>query len=116
MDKQSLFDLPADLPRDDEFLELLAEGPSLRIERIISHGHTTADGQWYDQPQAEWVLLVQGEATLAFDDGSETDLGAGDAVFIEAHRRHRVTRTTVEPPCVWLAVHGEMSQNSSSRH
>jgi cupin 2 domain-containing protein len=109
MTKYNLFDIPADLP-EDEFFERLAHGPSVRIERIISHGHTTPEGQWYDQPEAEWVVLLQGEATLAFDDGSQTELGAGDAVFIEAHRRHRVVRTTSKPPCVWLAVHGEMQR------
>ena len=32
---------------------------------------------------------------------------SGSAVLIEAHRRHRVTRTSEEPPAVWLAVHVE---------
>lgn len=110
MTKKNLFDLPDDVPRDDECLERLAEGPGVRIERIISHGHTTPEDEWYDQPESEWVALLQGEATLAFDDGSKTELAAGDAVFIEAHRRHRVARTSTQPPCVWLAVHGRMQE------
>jgi cupin 2 domain-containing protein len=98
--------MPAELPGDDEFFEVLARGEDVRVERIISHGHTTPDGEWYDQEDGEWVVLLQGEATLLWEDGSTTELGAGEAVFIEAHRRHRVVRTSSEPPCIWLAVHG----------
>ncbi len=105
---QNLFDIPAELPGDDEFFETLAGGDDLRIERIISHGHTTPEGQWYDQAMDEWVVLLQGEATLQWEDGRSTELAAGDAVFIAAHRRHRVVRTTRQPPCVWLAVHGHL--------
>jgi cupin 2 domain-containing protein len=108
IDKTNIFDIPDDLPRDDEFLEILASGEHLRIERIISHGQTTPEGDWYDQEDDEWVGLLQGEATLEWDDGETTQLAAGDAIFIEAHRCHRVVHTTSEPPCVWLAVHGAM--------
>ena len=107
-DTDNLFELPDELPSDDEFLEVLAAGEGLRIERIISHGHTTPKGQWYDQKTDEWVLLLQGEATLEWGDGEVTRLEAGDAVFIAAHRRHRVASTTSDPPCIWLAVHGKM--------
>lgn len=102
----NVFAMPAGVPGDDEFFEVLARGDGVRVERIISHGHTTPEGEWYDQDDTEWVVLVQGEATLEWEDGARSELGAGDAVFIEAHRRHRVVRTSSEPPCVWLAVHG----------
>jgi cupin 2 domain-containing protein len=77
----------------------------VRIERILSSGHTTPDGEFYDQPNNEWVVLLQGEAELAYDDGSTRRLSAGDHLLIPAHERHRVTHTSTEPPCVWLAVH-----------
>ena len=35
--------------------------------------------------------------------GSVTELEAGDYLLIEAHRRHRVLRTSFD--CVWLALH-----------
>ncbi len=111
--KTNIFDIPADLPSDDEFFEVLAAAENVRIERIISHGHTTPEGEWYDQDDDEWVVLLQGEARLEWGDGAMTDLGAGDSVFIEAHRRHRVVYTSVEPACVWLAVHGQMQQELS---
>lgn len=106
---RSFFDIPEALPQDEEFFETLASGEGLRIERIISHGHTTAEGQWYDQALDEWVVLLRGEATLEWEDGTQTQLGAGSAVFIAAHQRHRVVATSSDPPCVWLAVHGTMS-------
>lgn len=90
-------------PGEDESFEILLDTPACRIERIVSHGHTSPPGFWYDQDGDEWVLLMQGQATLAFADGGEYRLTAGDWVHIPAHCRHRVTATA--PATVWLAVH-----------
>jgi cupin 2 domain-containing protein len=102
----NLFDLPHPLPATEEFT-LVWETPHLRIERILSSGQTTPTGEWYDQPQAEWVVVLQGEATLAYDDGTRLALKSGDYVLIPPHVRHRVDYTSQNPPCIWLAVHGE---------
>jgi len=99
------FDLPAGLPGPEESVEILAESQDFRVERIVSHGHHSAPDQWYDQPADEWVMLVQGEAMLEWEDGQKTRLVAGDSLLIPAHRRHRVHRTSQNPPCLWLAVH-----------
>ena len=108
--KKNLFDIPTDWSRKEEHFEMLATGPgSLQIKRIISLGHTTPPGEWYDQGEAEWVVLLQGVAKMEWDDGTTTSLNAGDWVFIPPRRRHRVVATSVEPPCIWLAVHGELS-------
>ena len=98
-------DLPA-RPLPDEAVDLLIDRPGLRIERIVSTGQATPEGQWYDQETDEWVLVVEGEARLRIE-GETTDreLIAGDWVFLPAHCRHRVTWTRSEPPTVWLAVH-----------
>ena len=87
----------------EQFVELLSR-PGLRIERIVSAGQASPPGFWYDQPQAEWVLVLQGEARLAFE-GEPTPrlLRAGDFVDIAPHQRHRVESTA--KPTVWLAVH-----------
>lgn len=92
--------------QDEEFFEALAERPGLRIERIVSTGQTTPDGQWYDQIRDEFVLLVSGAARLRVD-GEDEDraLGAGDWLVLPAHCRHRVTWTQAEPPTIWLSVH-----------
>lgn len=109
-DKTNLFDLPPGIADAEEHFDLLASGDGLRVERIVSQGHATPTGQWYDQDQAEWVALLSGEATLQWEDGAKTTLRAGDAIFIDAHRRHRVEATSSDPPCVWLAIHGELRQ------
>ncbi len=93
-------------PREAEHFDTLAQTPGLRIERIVSSGQCTPPGQWYDQPRAEWVVLLQGAAELRFEDEpAPRRLGPGDWVFIPAHRRHRVTWTDPGATSVWLAVH-----------
>ncbi|WP_295386499.1 cupin domain-containing protein [uncultured Thiodictyon sp.] len=77
-------------------------GGQVWIERIVSSA--TPEPVLYDQPQDEWVVLLQGRARL-WVDGAERVLGPGDYLFIPAHTQHRVLETSVEPRCVWLAVH-----------
>jgi cupin 2 domain-containing protein len=98
-------DLPSQ-PLPDELATLLLDRPGLRIERIVSAGQTTPEGQWYDQETDEWVLVVAGAARLHLEgEGSDRELGAGDWILLPAHCRHRVTWTQSEPPTVWLAIH-----------
>ena len=88
-----------------ELVEVLAESKHVRIERIISIGHASPDGFWYDQAEAEWVVVLKGEAKLLFDGDEEPiHLGPGDYANIPAHRKHRVEWTTTDEPTVWLAV------------
>jgi cupin 2 domain-containing protein len=89
----------------DEIVDLLLERPGLRIERIVSTGQVTSDGQWYDQETDEWVLVVAGAARLRIE-GEETDreLSEGDWILLPAHCRHLVTWTRAAPPTIWLAV------------
>jgi cupin 2 domain-containing protein len=89
----------------EEFVELLAR-PGLRIERIVSTGQASPAGFWYDQPHCEWVLLLRGEAKLAFEgEPAPRVLKPGDFLDIAPHRRHRVEWTHPSQPTVWLAVH-----------
>jgi cupin 2 domain-containing protein len=104
----SLLSLPEGWTGTDEFVEILLITETIRLERIISKGHATLRGEWYDQLQDEWVALLQGEARLAFDDGVLQTMHAGDWAFISAHRRHRVEFTSIDPPCIWLAFHGSL--------
>lgn len=101
-----LFELPRRCaPGDAELFDELASGMGCRVERIVSTGQVTPAGQWYDQDDDEWVALLQGEARLLWENGSESALLPGDWLLIPAHVRHRVVHTSAEPPCVWLAVH-----------
>jgi cupin 2 domain-containing protein len=95
-------DLPASLP--DEIIETLLEAKNLRIERIVSRGHASPPGFWYDQDRQEFVVLLKGAARLRFEEG-EFEMKPGDYVNILAHRRHRVEWTTPDEPTVWLAIH-----------
>jgi len=99
-----------DLPdaRGGEVVETLVDAPGLRVERIISWGQSSPPGFWYDQPQAEWVMLLAGAARLRFaDEGEDRLLAPGDHIAIAARRRHRVEWTDPATPTVWLAVlHG----------
>ncbi|MHB0956912.1 MAG: cupin domain-containing protein [Pirellulaceae bacterium] len=97
-------DLPGPLP--DELCTTLLEAAHVRIERIVSHGHASTDGFWYDQDQHEWVLVLSGAARLRFENGEQVvAMKPGDFLNIPAHQRHRVEWTTPEEPTVWLAVH-----------
>jgi len=99
--------LLASLPRrlDAEQIVTLVANENLRIERIVSTGQASPPGFWYDQPWAEWVLVLAGSAGLLFEDEAEPRVPrAGDYLPIPAHRRHRVAWTDTEPT-VWLAVH-----------
>lgn len=96
-----LADLPP--PGDGERFQTLFANPACRIERIVSYGHATPPGQWYDQDEDEWVALLTGTAELAFDDGRRLALAGGDWVSLPAHCRHRVE--SVSQDAVWLAVH-----------
>jgi cupin 2 domain-containing protein len=86
-------------------VDALLTRPGLRIERIVSWGQASPPGFWYDQPEAEWVLVLAGAARLRFADESEAQaLGPGDWVDIAPHRRHRVEWTEPAVATVWLAV------------
>lgn len=104
----NLLKLPHPLP-SEELFESLLKGSHFRVERIISCGQMTPPEQWYDQETDEWVILLQGNATLRLLDTDPTiiNLVAGDYLFIPAHQKHRVEFTSHQPPCVWLAIHGQ---------
>jgi cupin 2 domain-containing protein len=94
--------IPPNLP--DELFATLLDADGVRVERIVSHGHASPDGFWYDQDRHEWVMVLKGAARLRFEDEA-IELRPGDCVNIPAHRKHRVEWTTPDEPTVWLAVH-----------
>lgn len=103
----NLWHLPDLLP-NSEITEALIPDRGVLIERIISTGQTTPAGIWYDQERDEWVVLLQGQARLVWENGKVMNMAAGDWVFIPAHERHRVDYTSHKPPCIWLAVQGRL--------
>jgi cupin 2 domain-containing protein len=96
-----LANLPENLP--EELTTVLQRGENLRIERIISTGHCSPDGCWYDQPENEWVIVLHGAAQLEFED-RKVGMFPGESINIPAHQKHRVEWTSPDEPTVWLAV------------
>ncbi|MCH2213230.1 MAG: cupin domain-containing protein [Fuerstiella sp.] len=96
-------EIPNSLPK--ELVEVLAENSDVRIERIVSTGHSSPADFWYDQPRHEWVVLLKGEARLLFEDDEESlHMKPGDFLNIAAYQKHRVEWTTPHEPTVWLGV------------
>jgi cupin 2 domain-containing protein len=63
---------------EHESFEELLHYKNIKIERIVSHGHTSPENGWYDQKENEWV---------------------------PAHAKHKVTRTDPDGLTIWLAIH-----------
>ena len=95
----NIFDLPP-LPLPEELTTVLSENGNVRIERIISTGQIS---DWYDQAETEFVVLLEGNAVVEFENRSAA-MSKGDTLIIKPHERHRVSYTSSEPPCVWLCV------------
>ena len=96
----NIFDMPA-LPLPEENTSVLAERGNLRIERIISTGQTSG---WYDQDETEFVVLLEGNAEIEYENSKRVAMSKGDTLLIEPHERHRVSYTSSEPLCIWLCV------------
>lgn len=98
-------DIPSTLT--EELFTVLAESRSVKIERIVSDGHASPKGFWYDQAQHEWVLLLSGSAVLSVEKENtveRVELAPGDPLLIPAHQRHRVESTASGEKTIWLAV------------
>jgi cupin 2 domain-containing protein len=107
---QNIFDsIPPSIPK--ELTRNIAENGNIRIERIVSEGQATADGEWYDQSWDEWVILLSGGAGVLFEgDTVPQILKPGDYVMIPSGCRHRVEWTEADQKTVWLAVHFDGSR------
>lgn len=94
--------LPFHLPY--ECVEVLQSQPNVRIERIVSQGHSTPTGQWYDQSEHEWVIVLQGLGVIEYENGEQLMLNVGDYVYLPAHVKHRVASTVKNEHTIWLAI------------
>jgi cupin 2 domain-containing protein len=105
METENLLDnLPHQPPQ--EVLTTILQADGLRLQRIVSQGHASPPGFWYDQDDNEWVMLLAGSATVEFEgDAEPRRLRPGSYLNIPAHARHRVLATDPRQKTVWLAVH-----------
>ncbi len=92
-------------PSDGERFEDVARLGSVRIEAIVSSA--TPEPTVYVQDHDEWVLVLEGRATLDVD-GARVDLEAGSWVLLPARTRHRVLQT--DAGTRWLALHAASSE------
>ena len=87
--------------KEDEIIDILKENEDVKIERIISTGQVS---DWMIQERKEYVLLIQGNAVIEFND-KKVEMKAGDTLFIEKMERHRVGYTSENPCCIWFCIH-----------
>jgi cupin 2 domain-containing protein len=104
----NIFNIP-NVELKEEIIEIIHKNENTTIERIISTGQTTPEDYWYDQEKDEIVFLFQGNAKLLFEDETIIELQKGDYITIKAHQKHKVVYTSNDPPCVWLAIHGNFN-------
>ena len=101
----NLFSLIPKKLKEEQINELFVT-EDVRIERIVSRGQACGEDDWYDEEEAEWVLVLSGAARLQFEDEAEPRaLGPGDYLYIPPRKRHRVAWTHPDDTTVWLAVH-----------
>ena len=90
---------PSDAPARGERSEEVAHLGGIVVEQILSGALDSPVA--YDQDHDEWVVVLDGEATLVV--GDETlRLVAGDWVLLPAHQPHRLLETASGTR--WLAV------------
>lgn len=82
-----------------ELFTTLFQNNSLKIESIRSW--LKIPGEFYNQEEDEWVLLLAGEAKMELK-GITVNLQAGDYCFIPRHTQHRVLSTSKD--ALWLGV------------
>lgn len=90
---------------EHEVFETLLKTGQLKIERIVSKGHTSPESGWYDQQLNEWVMVLRGKATIEFENENPVHLSEGSYLQIAAHKKHKVIQTHPNKETIWLAVH-----------
>jgi cupin 2 domain-containing protein len=98
-----LADIPANLPQ--ELVQTLLRTPAVQVVRVVSQGHRSPEGFWYDQDENEFVVVLSGAARLIFEGQTDpVEMIAGSWINIPAHQRHRVEWTDPNQATVWLGI------------
>jgi len=87
-------------PQSGETFTALLEHKNIKINRIVSSDDL--DAKVYIQEEEEWLVVLEGQATLLLNDEKKTLL-KGDTLFIPSKTPHRVLST--QNGTVWLTVH-----------
>ena len=94
----NLFDYST--PEKGEIFDTLFRHKNIEIKRIISSEYF--EPMEYCQIEDEWVILIEGEATLLVDNQKKS-LQKGNSLFIPANTPHKIL--TMKQGTLWLAVH-----------
>ena len=87
-------------PKNGETFTTLLAHKNIKINRIVSSDDL--DETEYIQEEDEWLVLLEGEATLLLDQSMKR-LTKGESLFIPSKTPHRVVRT--QNGTIWLTVH-----------
>jgi len=87
-------------PKSGETFTTLLEHKNIKINHIVSSA--CLEPIEYMQEEDEWLLLLEGEATLLIGD-EEEKLIKGETLFIPAKTPHTILNTS--SGTVWLTVH-----------
>ena len=87
-------------PKSGETFTTLLQHKNIKINRIVSS--SDVEPVEYIQEEDEWLVLLEGEATLLVDKKEEI-LTKGETLFIPAKTPHTVLKTN--SGTVWLTVH-----------
>jgi len=89
-----------EIPAEGESFTALFQSDRLTVSRIVSSDRLAP--KRYCQEVDEWVLLLEGEATLRIDTTLKT-LNKGEFLHIPAHTPHEVVST--QKGTLWLALY-----------
>lgn len=101
---ENLFTNLPSLSLDNEEFKTLLESDKIKIERIVSTGQNSPEDFWYEQEQNEWVIVLDGEAILSFENEDDVILKKGDFINIPSYKKHRVKSTIKNSYTIWLAI------------
>jgi cupin 2 domain-containing protein len=102
---ENIFNTDREIDITKEVFVELFKNNNCVVEKIISTGQNTNENEWLEEDGDEWVILLQGTSELKFFNGEYCKMKPGDYLLIPSNTKHRVTSTSVNPPCIWLAVH-----------
>jgi cupin 2 domain-containing protein len=105
MNVKNIFNgIPSELGK--ELFTTIHTAKKFRLERIVSRGQCSPQGFWYDQNENEWLIVLEGTASIQFDgDPEPVELHPGSYLNIPAHAKHRLVQTSQTRQTVWLAIH-----------
>ncbi len=98
-------------PNEKEHFKTLFSDGQILVERIISTGQISPNGEWYQSEKAEWLILLEGTAEIEYPNNKKISLKKGDYLYIHPNQKHRVAYTSQEPPCLWLAIHAKPNKS-----